>query len=273
MRTLLKEPLLHFTLVAAVLFAAYSLMQSERAHREQTIYVSAAALDGLAAQYAAETGTLPGSDDMRGLVANYVRREALAREARGLGLDTGDAIIDHHLEQKMAFMVADLVDLPEPEEDTLIEWFQANSTRFETPERITFDHVFFRDPDDPRLDSVASNLAAATAETWGDIGDPFILQKQYADFPVREVARLFGVEFVRALSKLAPDDAWQGAVQSAHGTHFVRLTHRTDATRPEFDIVRGQVLADWQDATRRRLNEEAIQDIVDGYTIVVGGGE
>lgn len=271
MRSFLKEPLLHFTLVAAILFVAYSLLDYRRTDRQNTIYVPAAEMERLAALYTAEAGALPSPDDVRGLVADYVRREALAREARRLGLDDGDLVVDRRLEQKMAFMVADLVDLPEPDEETLRAWYEARSARFETPERVTFNHVYFRDAEDPRLGTALADLSASAGEGWKETGDPFMLQRQYGDFPMREVARLFGIEFARSLSTLTPNETWQGPVVSGLGTHFVQLSNRTDATLPEFSSIRAEVLADWHDTERRRLNEDAIEEIIGRYTVIIGG--
>lgn len=271
MPNILKEPLLHFTLAAALLFAVYSLFDAARADRDQTIYVPSAEMDRLAALYAAEAGTLPGPDDVRGLVADYVRREALTREARRIGLDQHDLIVDRRLEQKMAFMLADLVDLPEPDEATLRSWFGDNAERFETLERVTFDLVYFRDAADPRIETALSDLANANGDAWRDIGDPFMLQRQYGDVPMREVARLFGVDFARSVTELDADDAWQGPFVSPLGTHFINLKNRSEATLPPFEVARSVVLADWQDEKRRQLNEDAIQEIIDRYTVVIGG--
>ncbi|MEO1476521.1 MAG: peptidyl-prolyl cis-trans isomerase, partial [Pseudomonadota bacterium] len=192
MRTFLREPLLHFLLAAVLLFAAYSVWEGRRQADKRTIFVPEAELERLGAIYAAEAGSLPGPMEARGLVADYVRREALAREARRLGLDQHDLVVDRRLEQKMVFMVADLVDLPDPGDDTLKAWFDAYPGKFEIPARVTFDHVYFRDPDDPRIDAAPAELAMAAPDVWRTVGDPFMLQRQYGDLPLHEVARLFG---------------------------------------------------------------------------------
>ncbi|MEM9669775.1 MAG: peptidylprolyl isomerase [Pseudomonadota bacterium] len=271
MRALLKEPLLHFILVATILFAAYALVQGQRQAAERTIFVPAAELERLGAIYTAEAGTLPGPEEVRGLLADYVRREALAREARRLGLDEGDLVVDRRLEQKMAFVAADLVQLSEPDDTILRDWYDTNIERFQTPVRVTFDHVYFRDGDNPAIASAATALSAAEVDGWRQIGDPFMLQLQYGDLPIREVRRLFGVDFVNSVLELVPSEAWQGPVRSALGTHFVRLTSRRDIETPAFETVRAQVLSDWQDATRRQLNEDAIAEIISNYDVIIEG--
>ncbi|MEO1476579.1 MAG: hypothetical protein AAFS13_09370, partial [Pseudomonadota bacterium] len=79
------------------------------------------------------------------------------------------------------------------------------------------------------------------------------------------------VEFARTMDALEPSADWQGPVRSALGMHFVRLQTRSEPERPEFDAIRGAILADWTEEERRRLNEAAIQEIIDRYTVVIGG--
>jgi hypothetical protein len=53
---------------------------------------------------------------MVAMVNDYVRDEALAREAKRLGLDEGDTIVTRRLAQKMTFMVADLARTETPDD-------------------------------------------------------------------------------------------------------------------------------------------------------------
>ena len=105
---LLREPLVHFILAALVVFIAWNVVASGRADEARTIRVSGADLERLASIYTAEAGALPSGEDMVAMVNDYVRDEALAREAKRLGLDEGDTIVTRRLAQKMTFMVADL---------------------------------------------------------------------------------------------------------------------------------------------------------------------
>ena len=116
---LLRDPLVHFLAAAALVFGAHALWQarSERVHA--TIIVTEAEIERMAALYTSEAGVLPGEADMAAMLSDHVRDEALAREARRLGLDRNDTIITRRLAQKMGFVVSDLQEDPDPTEQEL----------------------------------------------------------------------------------------------------------------------------------------------------------
>ena len=78
---------------------------------------------------------------MRELARAAAIQRILAREARALGLDRGDEIIERRLAQKMDFLIADLASLEPPDQDTLRRWFAANGDQFAQPPRASFRHI------------------------------------------------------------------------------------------------------------------------------------
>ena len=272
MKRFLREPLLHFVLIAAAVFAGYGLVSGWQSDADRTIYVSTADIERMAALYATEAGTLPSADDIRAMVADHIRQEALVRDARRLGLDIGDVVVERRLAQKMSFMVADLVEPEFPDDAVLKAWYEDRSEKFERPARATFQHVFFADLQDPRIDNGLAELNRDGASDWRAFGDPFILQREYANLPERETVRVFGASFAGAIFTQAPaQDLWFGPVTSAYGAHFYRVTARTDAELPDFESVREAVVRDWTEANRRTSNAEAIAKIVDSYDVVIEG--
>lgn len=271
MRSLLREPLVHFVVVAALLFGAHALWSRHQAREAATIYISASDMERMAALYAAEAGGLPGPEDMQGMVADHVRNEALAREARRLGLDAGDTIIERRLAQKMTFMVEDLADAETPDESTLRDWYGANPDAFRRPPRVTFQHVYFSTPDAARITAALTSLNGETPADWKAAGDPFMLQRQYADLPARETVRLFGPAFTTGLLALEPGEEWTGPLPSALGTHLVRLEAKQPDTLPPFEDISSEVETHWRDAARREQNADAIAEIVSRYRVEIEG--
>lgn len=273
MRALLREPLVHFVLAASLVFAAYGLTSTARKDAAGTIRITEAELERLAALYAAEAGTLPGPDDLQAILVDHVENEALAREARRLGLGEGDTVVERRLAQKMRFMIDDLAELPTPGEAELRAWYSDHAERFSIPARISFDHVFFDQPEPGEVEHVRADLAGDAPSDWRSAGDAFMLQRQYGELPMREVVRLFGSDFAGALAELPVSGGWQGPVRSALGTHLVRVTAFRAERLPDFDTIRAEVEADWHEATRRRLNAEAVADIVSRYDVEIEGLE
>ncbi len=271
MRTLFREPLFHFVIAATVIFVGHSVLVQRRSAAETTIVVTETDLERFAALYASEAGALPTAQDMRAIIADHVREQALAREARRLGLDQGDTIVDRRLAQKMTFLVSDLTEPAEPSEAVLRAWFEARRTDYTMRPRLTFAHVYFREAGDPAIAAVRAALNGADPPDWRGRGQPFMLQRQYGDIGLREVERLFGSGFAQAMAQLSPTSEWQGPVRSALGAHLVRLNARTPSRTPKFEEVRDDVAADWAEAERRRLNAAAIEEIVSRYEVEIEG--
>ncbi|MEH6489475.1 peptidylprolyl isomerase [Hyphomonas oceanitis] len=278
MRSLLREPLVHFVLVAALVFAGHAAWTAYADARDGTITVTEEDMERMAALYASESGALPSPEDMAAMVTDQVRDEALAREARRLGLDVGDTIIERRLAQKMSFMVSDLADTPAPSEATLRKWYEDHKESYTLPPSITFEHVYLnpeRSGNTPGMDSesLLKSLNGPTPVDWRTLGDPFMLQRAYGNLPIRETVRLFGADFARALFSLKPGPEWQGPVSSAFGQHLVHIVALEEGRLPPFEDVRAKVESDWHDEALRAANDKAIADIIKHYKVRIEGAE
>src|SRR5690606_20749479 len=77
-------------------------------------------------------------EERRQLVDTYVREEAMAREARAMGLDGADYVIRQRLLQKMLFLIDGAAEeVKEPSDEELKTWFEANAATYANPEEVT----------------------------------------------------------------------------------------------------------------------------------------
>lgn len=278
MNKLLREPLMHFVLAAAVIFAVHDALLW-RGGDDHTIHITTADMERMAALFASEARTLPSEADMRAMVTDHVRQEALAREAKRLGLDQGDTVIDRRLAQKMSFMITDLSEQGAPTEAELKAWYDTHANKFARPAQITFQHVFFSDPSDARIADTFTALNASADTDWRSLGDPFILQREYAGLPKLETTRLLGAEFADTLfaaaatTRAQPEPTWAGPLASPYGAHLYRIVRLVPAARPDFETVRTAVETDWRDTTTRTRNAEAVADVIARYNVVIEGTE
>ncbi len=118
MKTIFKEPLLHFLLLGAALFALASWRAKDRPEDGAAlqINVTAAVIERLRAGYERQFTRAPDAEELRGLVTAHIREEVLCREALALGLDRDDTIVRRRLAQKMEFLTDDLAGAAEPDE-------------------------------------------------------------------------------------------------------------------------------------------------------------
>lgn len=274
LRTIAREPLVHFVAGALVLFAVERAVTS-RPHRgasdARRIVVSDAFVRGLAARQRAMTGRAPAAAETEALVGDYVRDEALERSAREMGLDVGDPIVRRRLVQKMEFVVAGEVELPSPDDAALDRWRIEHADSLRTAPTVTFTQVFFSR--DRRGARAADDARAARPDVIarGDdavaMGDPFVAGHRFTALTPRDVASTFGEGFAHALETVTTN-AWSGVIESPYGAHLARVTARDPGRLPPLDEVRESVRQQWVDATRTARTREAIARLVAEYTVV-----
>jgi peptidyl-prolyl cis-trans isomerase C len=236
----------------------------------QTIEVTPEQLAGIQARWSAQWDRPPTEQELAGLVDDAVKEEVLYREALRLGLDRDDTIVRRRLAQKMTFMLEDGAAVLSPTDAEVEAYHAARRERYLEPRRTTFVHVFLSD--DRRADPVgdAGELLGALergdGERWRQLGDPFMLLREYAERSDQEIGELFGGPFADALADLPPH-TWRGPIRSAYGTHLVRVVARTEPRTPPLDEVRAQVVEDLVADRRREQNDMAFEELRARYDV------
>jgi hypothetical protein len=271
-KRLLAEPLLHFLLLAAVLFgveAAFRRAPADDAGAGELV-VSRRRIADLADGFARLWGRAPSEQELALLVQDFVREEVLMREALRLGLDRDDAIVRRRLAQKMEFLSEDLVAMAEPTEDELRAFLVAHPDRFRTPARFTFSQVHL----DPtrRGDSLPADadalLRALRAGGAMPAGDRRLLDPEPWDVARHDVEATFGPEFAAHLAEL-PVGSWEGPVVSSYGVHLVRVGGRVLGEVPPLADVRAAVAREWTAAKRGELKRAQLDGLLARYRVTI----
>lgn len=263
------SPLVVFLLLGTGVFLAMRWLGAMEAEG-RVVSVSEDQIAAIRQRWVAQWGRDPTSRELRGLIDDAVREEILYREALHLALDRNDPIVRRRLAQKLTFMLEDNSQVPLPSVEDVESHFAANADRYHVPGRMTFRHVFLSDGRGASAYADAVDLLPQASRgadgNWRDLGDPFMLLREYADRSDQEIAELFGGGFAMALADLAVGQ-WQGPVRSAHGTHLVLVMGRTEPRTPSLDDVRTRVANDLVELRRREHNLAAFQAVRDRYEV------
>lgn len=260
LRGLAREPLLHFLVLGAALFAGDAWLRPVRpASPNAPIVVTQARVLNLAGNFTRTWQRPPTREELAGLIEAHVREEVMVREALALGLDRDDAIIRRRLQQKLEFVSEEAAALAPPTDAQLQAHLAAHPERFRRPARVTFSQIYL---DPARRKGALEGDAARLLETLNragsareppDVGDRLLLlEPRYSDLPQQELESRFGPEFAQALPKLPPG-RWAGPVASGYGAHLVRLEALQGGGLATLDEVRPQVLREWANARREAL--------------------
>jgi len=274
MMRLLKEPLLHFCVLGALLFVLYGVMQKPDERSPDAIVVTQGQIAHLASGFAKTWQRPPTPEEMAGLVREWVREEVYYREAMALGLERDDTVVRRRLRQKMEFISEDTAAQQEPTEADLAEYLGAHPESFRTEARYSFRQVYLSP--ERRGESLADAVAqlreqlqelGADADL-SQLGDPLLLEPEYLLLPGNDVANLFGETFAERLAELSPGQ-WQGPVESGYGVHLVWVSERIEASLPVLADVRDAVLREWRNARRLEANERFYAQLLERYTVTI----
>ena len=212
---ILRDRLVWFVLIGAALFAVEWAVEKRQ---NKLIYIDLPLVEKLAVQWEAQTKTPPAAHQLDALIEGYIREEILVREAERLGLDDQDVIIRRRLAQKVEFFLGDIEPPELPDKAGLRAYFDANIERYTSPEKLSFQHIFANQATEAEalLAQVARDQAG-----WRDLGQPFMLNREYARLSRLDMVQLMGPKFSDQLfadgAEELPAQKWIGPIRSAFG--------------------------------------------------------
>lgn len=274
-KSLLREPLLHFLLLGLALFALDAwLRPASNAEARREIVVSEARIRSLAQNFARTWQRPPTRDELDGLVESFVREEVMVREALAMGLDRDDAIIRRRLQQKVEFVSEEAAALATPTDEELRAYMAAHPEQFQREPRLSFRQVYL----DPRkrassLDADARRLLDAlnrpNPPDFANLGDRLLLlEPRYDGATPTDIARQFGAEFAAAVTR-QPVGRWAGPIASGYGVHLVKVDVLQPGAAAELDAMRPLVLREWSNARRQEVSKAFYEKLRASYAITV----
>jgi hypothetical protein len=273
----LKEPLLHFLVLGALIFGAYAWLDrgvsSATSNAARSVKITADEVVWLKETWTRQWQREPTRDELRGLVTDFLKEELLAREARAMGLDENDTIVRRRLAQKLEFLVQDTSRLVDPSAEDLRRFYNSNPQRFQAAARITFTQLFFspekhKDVAQDAHATLAQLRDSPSASQLTDLGDRLLVDGEISNADEQAVAAQFGMDFARAVFALKPGE-WQGPIKSGYGLHLVRVSEVKQAEQHEFAEVKAQVLQGWRDQRQREDYQKYFGALLKRYDVVV----
>lgn len=283
----LKEPLLHFVLMAALVFYFSDRIWPDEYHDVHQIKVSK---EDLIRQLEYQVGvfdrkitdkhfsSMPSSA-LTGLIHEFVTEEVLYREAISLGLDQNDRAIRLRLGQQVELLLEDLQETSAQVTDASLEqYFNNNIDEFLIDGSTSFRHLFFNQRLDknkpaelPAKERAQQHLRAwllSSKQSPPPPADRFLYHSYYVDRTVRFIQSHFGAAFTeRVFSADMVIDRWSAPIESKHGYHLVFITKKLPDRVPEFNEVKGPVLTRFLRDQRGRIRVQKLALLIDKYQV------
>lgn len=273
-RRLAREPLVHFLLVGAIMFAVFALRNNNAEPSAEEIVITPAQVERLAALWQKTRQRPPTTAELDGLIADFIKEEIYYREALKLGLNENDTVIRRRLRQKIEFLSASAAEAIAPTDEQLQAFLDANPQRFTLEPKIAFEQVYVS-PQEHGTETVAEarrllqqlNAADAGADI-SQLGDPTLLPARLALTPASRIAREFGQEFAAGLNDL-PTGPWLGPLKSAYGLHLVRVSQHKPAELRPLASIRKRVAHAWRARRRKEIDKAYYERLKAQYQVRV----
>jgi hypothetical protein len=254
---LLREPLLHFVVIACAIFVTFAIVDDRPpdAGPGTQIVISEDDAARLASQFEATWMRPPSAEELDAMIDQAIREEVYVREAELLGLETGDTIIRQRLQQKMEFLTEASAGASTPDEAVLRSYYAQNAADFLTSPRLAFDQIML--PPGTDAATAAGYVRDLNAGADPDqFGQPSLLPARLSANLPGAIDGTFGIGFFETVQAL-PTGRWAGPVASGYGDHLVRVTETVPAVAPPFEAVRDAVEQHWRVAEAERLRDAA----------------
>ena len=289
----LKQPLLHFVVIGALLFLLFSLSDNNNQAADGSIItVNRAELlnymqyqaNAFNEEFFAQQLDRMDENQRQMLIESYYRQEALYREALAMGMDKGDNDIKLRMVDKLVFLLQGSVPVvPAATEEDLENYYADNANIYRRPASYSFTHVYIDDQEHSgeerdRADSLLEELIENNVDFFGAsaYGDTFPYLQNYVRRSRDFIRNNFDDEFANWLDSIEVQDGlWQGPIESPLGFHIVMLSNRFPAELPSLDEIRARVEEDFYIESEYKLRLEAENNLISKYQLEVGdlGGE
>ena len=270
-RTLWREPLLHFVLIGAALFLYYDFVGrgDSEAPAAKRIIVSSGQVEQLVANFERTWSRPPTPQELDAIVESHVREEVFYREALAMGLDQNDPMVRRRMRMKLEFMLEDLSG-QDASDEVLSDFLKRNTDSFRDEVQLTLRQVYLNPDQRPNLENDAGQLLSRLSDGSAPeaLGDHTLAPRTYELARQSEIARDFGDEFARQVAAL-PVGAWSGPVYSPFGAHLVKVEARIDARLPELAEIRDEVLREYLAEKSDQQKNLAYEKLRQDYEITV----
>jgi hypothetical protein len=259
----LREPLLHFLVIGAVLFGLDAALVA-RQDDPHTIVMDAGVDAEARRVFQAANGRPPDAGELRALRKVWLDNEVLYREGLAMGLEKGDNSIRERVIFKALSMVDSGIKAPQYDEARLRQWFEQHRARYDQPARYDFQEaVLAGNATEERVRAFAAALNAGVAP------DAEAGLRVFTTRPLPTIVQSYGDGFAKQLAALPPGQ-WH-ALASRDGWRAVRVQSSTPSEAADFERLRGAVLQDWTDEMMAAQRSAAVDAMAKKYRIKVPG--
>ena len=273
MKSIIKEPLLHFVLIGIAIFFYYSWIASDDESEESyDILIDESDINRLKTAYQLSWSAPPDSMTLERLLEEDIKSEIFSREAKRLGLHHNDEIIRRRLVQKYDFLISDVTEGSQPDAEELDQYYQENIQKYKSPAKYTFYQFYTKEfPDDNMSQSILLSLLddPNPAEALEKIEhlDAFHINSRVTNQSLKDLELKFGQSFSNEMKKHSNPGWINHAIRSGFGYHFVYLIEYKESQVLPLKEVRNKVIEAWRSDQGTNFKAQLYESLRNRYKI------
>jgi hypothetical protein len=259
---LLREPLVYFVLVGALVFGVDAALRRD----VDTIRVTPSVREEIARSLLVRLGRPPDANEQKDELERWKSEQALYREGVKMGLLDEDPSVRAHIASKLLQIARERDVLPEATEAELRDFFERRRSVYTLPATFDFDQVFIsRTASDARekAEQLLTKLRAGASPQ--GLGDWFPRGTHFTGESLADVSTLFGDQAAKEMPGYAVG-GWN-LVAGPQGFHAVRVTG-ADRGEPSFEALRPALVLGLEAEKRDRAAQTYARAIEARYRFV-----
>jgi hypothetical protein len=256
----IREPLTHFIVLGALIFAADALFLSVRGDPQEIVITKETYAEARGA-FLAGMKREPTAAELKVLTDRWVDNEVLFREGLALGMDRGDQAMKDRVVFKVLTATQSGLALPKIDDAGLRQWFESRRDQYDLPVRLSFEEAVLAAVDSTP-EKLKKFVTALNAQQAPELESSLRIFK---DRPRPTLYQTYGVSFADALEKQTIG-TWV-VLESQEGYRAIGLTALTPGREVSYDEIKERVYTDWKEITSSDLTKNAIREIAKKYRI------
>lgn len=275
MEKLIREPLIHFLLIGALLFVAFDYINDEPEQGQlKIINVTRADIENIINNFHNTWQRPPSEQELTQLIEEKIRDDITYQEALSLGLQNEDLYIKRRLRMKLESLYIDLSAGKAPTQSELESYLKRHADDFVIDSQLAFSQIYFspqhtQEELDTQIQSLKKQLnqhhSQANIE---QLGDSTLLANHYPLMSIRTIHNQFGKVFADSIDTLE-QGKWAGPIRSQYGYHLVKVEHRIPSYIPELREVKVTVERGVLSERRQQFLDIHYQRLRQQYTVKI----
>lgn len=269
---LVKEPLLHFFIMGAILYGYYLQTQKNTTNlpSKTVIKISNYEIDEIKSNYKKMWHKDINDVELKSLIEKKYHDKALLNEAYLLNLEKQDEVISKRLLKKMHFIMLNSAKIIEPTEKELEEYYKKHIVDYSKIKNISVAQVFFPISTDKSKINFILNLLkdGVKPKDASYFSQSSPIPNQLDNLTFEDAKKMFGNYAASKLFKLKIG-IWHKPIQSKVGLHIFYIKDKTIVSPYPFDEVQGRVYEDFMADFKHAIEQKAFDRIISAYKLEI----